>query len=209
MVTVQEAERRAKWILISVIAIFGTLVVMALATKPKAFISSLGFTPTGIGGPLAWLLALLITTYYVWGAAHIAAVRERMFRPTLLKLVAVIAAVMAGIVEEIIFRKWIMDYLDRGGMGMSLQVLASGLAFGVAHATWGLLARSFDAALHSVVITGILGIALAVIYLEADRSLAPCIVAHFLMTAFTEPGLMVGGLRGELGFRAVSNKEAA
>lgn len=202
MATVQHAERLAKWILVSVIAIFGTLIAMPLATEPHAFISSLGFTPTRIGGPLSWLLAILISTYYVWGAAHIPAVRERMFRPTLLKLVAVVAAVTAGIVEEIIFRKWIMDYLDRGGIGMLLQVLASGLAFGLAHATWGLLARSFDAALHSVVSTGILGIALGVVYLVADRSLAPCIVAHFVMTALTEPGLMVGGIRGELGFRA-------
>jgi uncharacterized protein len=203
MATVQHAERLTKWILISVIAIFGPLVVMPLATKPHAFISFLGFTPTRIGGPIAWLLAILIATYYVWSAAHyIPAVRERMFRPTLLKLIAVIAAVGAGIVEEVVFRKWIMDYLDRGGMGMLLQVLASGLAFGLAHATWGLLARSFDGALHAVVSTGILGIALGVVYLVADRSLAPCIVAHFFMTALTEPGLMVGGILGELGFRA-------
>ena len=202
MATVQHAERLAKWILISVTAIFGPLIVMPLATTPHAFISSLGFTSTRIGGPLAWLLAILISTYYVWSAAHyIPAVRERMFRPTLLKLIAVISAVVAGIVEEVVFRKWIMDYLDRGGMGMLLQVLASGLAFGLVHATWGLLARSFDAALHSVVSTGILGIALGVVYLVADRSLAPCIVAHFFMTALTEPGLMVGGILGELGFR--------
>jgi membrane protease YdiL (CAAX protease family) len=95
-----------------------------------------------------------------------------------------------------------MDYLDRRGMGMPLQVLASGLAFGLAHSTWGLLARSVNAAFHSVVGTGILGIALGVVYLVADRNLAPCIVAHFFITALTEPGLMIGGLRGELGFRA-------
>jgi uncharacterized protein len=202
MTTVQHAERLTKWIMIGVIAIFGTLVVMPLVTKPDEFISSLGFTPSKIGGPLAWILAILISTSYVWGAATIPAVRERMFRPTLLKLVAVIAAVMAGIVEEVIFRKWIMDDLDKRGMGMLLQVLASGLAFGLAHASWGLLARSLDAALHTVVSTGVLGIALGVVYLAADRSLAPCIVAHFFITALTEPGLMVGGIRGELGFRA-------
>ncbi|MGZ5065603.1 MAG: CPBP family intramembrane glutamic endopeptidase [Usitatibacter sp.] len=186
----------------SIIAIFGTLVVMTLVAKPHEFIVSLGFTPARIGGPLVWLLAILVTIYYVWGVAHIPAVRERMFRPTLLKLVAVIAAVMAGIVEEVIFRKWVMDYLDRAGMGMTLQVLASGVAFGLAHATWGLMARSFGAALHAIVSTGLLGIALGVIYLAADRSLAPCIIAHFFMTALAEPGLMVAGLQGELGFRA-------
>jgi membrane protease YdiL (CAAX protease family) len=201
--TVQHAERLTKWILISFIAIFGPLVAMPLATTPHAFVSHLGFTSAGMGGPLAWLLAVLISTYYVWAVAHyFPAVRERMFRPTLLKLIAVIAAVMAGIVEEVIFRKWVMDYLDRGGTGMLLQVLASGLAFGLAHAIWGLWARSFDAVLHSVVSTGILGIALGVVYLAADRSLAPCIVAHFFMTALSEPGLMVGGILGELGFRA-------
>jgi hypothetical protein len=83
-----------------------------------------------------------------------------------------------------------------------LQVMASGAAFGLGHAMWGLLGRSFDAALHAMVSTGILGVALGVVYLAADRSLAPCIVAHFIMTALTEPGLMVGGLRGQLGLRA-------
>ncbi len=202
MTNVESAERLAKWIMLNIIAIFGTLVVMTLVTKPHEFISTMGFTPARIGGPLPWLLALLATTYYVWGAGKIASVRERMFRPTLLKLIAVVAAVMAGIVEEIIFRKWVMDYLDRRDIGMLLQVLASGATFGLAHAIWGLLGRSFDAALHSMVATAILGIVLGVIYLAADRSLAPCIVAHFFMTALTEPGLMIGGIRGELGFRA-------
>jgi membrane protease YdiL (CAAX protease family) len=103
--TVQHAERITTWILIGFIVVFGSLVAMSLATTPVAFISFLGFTLTGIGGPLAWLLAALVSIYYVWGAAKIQAVRDRMFRPTPLKLIAVIAAVMAGIVEEIIFRK--------------------------------------------------------------------------------------------------------
>jgi CAAX protease family protein len=196
------AERTAAWILAGVLVIFGIPVLMALVTKPHEFISYLGFAPNRAGAALAWLLAAFVTIYYVWGAARIPAVREQMFRPTALKALAVMAAVMAGVFEEVVFRKWIMDYLDKHGLGMTLQVLASGLAFGLAHAMWGLVGRSFDAALHAMVTTGILGAVLGVVYLAADRSLAPCIVAHFIMTALTEPGLMVGGLRGQLGLRA-------
>ena len=202
MATVRNAERIAQWILLGAIAGFGTLVLMSLLTKPQAFIAYLGFATNHIGSPLAWLLSAFIVAEYVWGASKIPAVREHMFRRTALKLIAVVAAVMVAVVEEVIFRKWIMDYVDRRGMGSVFQVLASGVAFGSAHAVWGLLGRSVDAAVHAMVATGILGAALGVVYLVADRSLAPCIVAHFVISALIEPGLMVGGLRGHLGLRA-------
>ena len=202
MATERNAERVAAWIMVGFIVVFGTLILMSIVAKPDAFISYLGFATNQIGAPLAWLLSAFVTAEYVWGASKIPAVREHMFRPTALKLLAVVATVTAGVVEEIIFRKWIMDYLDKHAMGAVLQVLVSGVAFGSAHAVWGLLGRSFDAALHAMVATGILGAALGVVYLAADRSLAPCIVAHFVISALIEPGLMVGGLRGQLGFRA-------
>jgi hypothetical protein len=46
--------------------------------------------------------------------------------------------------------------------------------------------------------TSILGGALAIVYLIAGRSVAPCIVAHFLLDLFVEPGLVLAALRGEM-----------
>ena len=183
MTAARNAERITAWILLGTLAGFGTLVLMPLVTKPQAFLSHLGFAPGQIGVPLAWLLAAMVTIYYVWGVSRIPAVREHMFRLSPLKLLAVVTAVMAAVVEEVIFRKWVMDFLDKQGLGAVLQVLASGLAFGLAHAIWIIPTRSVDAVLHAIVATGIVGVALGITYLEADRSLAPCIVAHFFMTA--------------------------
>jgi membrane protease YdiL (CAAX protease family) len=201
MASLNKVERVAAGILAGTAAAWGTLVVVSLVAKPRAFIANLGFGPNQTDAPLAWILAALVVTYYVWGAAQIPSVREHMFRPTPLKLLAVLAGVMAASAEEVIFRKWIMDYLDKHTWGMALQVIASGVAFGLAHAMWGLFGRNFSAALQAMVATGLLGAALGVVYLAADRNLAPCVIAHFVITALIEPGLMVGGLRGELGFR--------
>jgi hypothetical protein len=45
----------------------------------------------------------------------------------------------------------------------------------------------------------LLGLALGAVYLASDRSLAPCIVAHFVITALIEPGLVLAAVRDQLG----------
>ena len=84
-----------------------------------------------------------------------------------------------------------MDALNNSGYGPIVQVLASGLAFGIAHLIWGI--KNFKAGLNAMVSTSALGAALAVVYLVGDRSLAPCVVAHIVVTALIEPGLVLAG----------------
>jgi hypothetical protein len=50
-------------------------------------------------------------------------------------------------------------------------------------------------------ITGVLGAALAAVYVLGGRSLAPCIAAHFLLDVAIEPGLVLAALRGEMAAR--------
>jgi membrane protease YdiL (CAAX protease family) len=123
--------------------------------------------------------------------------------PHALKLLAVLAAVAAAVLEEVIFRRWIMDYLDRNSTGVALQVVVSGVAFGLAHGFWGFFGRSFAAALQAVIASGVLGAMLGVVYIMSDRSLAPCIVAHFIITALIESGLVLAAFRGQLGVSPV------
>jgi hypothetical protein len=42
-----------------------------------------------------------------------------------------------------------------------------------------------------------MGVGLALVYLAADRNLAPCIVAHFIITGAIEPGLMIAAVTGQ------------
>jgi hypothetical protein len=46
--------------------------------------------------------------------------------------------------------------------------------------------------------TSVLGFMLAVVYVSSHRILAPCIVSHFLINVFIEPGLVLAGFRGEM-----------
>jgi membrane protease YdiL (CAAX protease family) len=64
-------------------------------------------------------------------------VRANLLKPSILKVLALAVAVAAGLCDEGIFRKLLMDWEARAGYGAALQILSSGLAFGVAHSLWG------------------------------------------------------------------------
>jgi hypothetical protein len=159
----------------------------------------MGFAPGRAGTVVGWLLAGIVTGAFVWQSARLPSVRANLVRPSFLKILGLAVAVAAGILEEVIFRKWLMDYLSDQAIGPLMQILASGLAFGLAHGVWGLMARSLRAAAGATAITGSLGVALGFVYIIAGRSVAPCIAAHFLINAFIEPGLVLAATRGEMG----------
>ena len=71
----------------------------------------------------------------------------------------------------------------------------AGLIF-VAHGGFKRIAAGVNAMLS----TGALGIGLGIVYLVGDRSLAPCVVAHFMITALIEPGLIVAAVKDKLGY---------
>lgn len=109
-----------------------------------------------------------------------------------LKIVAVLAAVIAGIFEEALFRGVLMDRLAAAGRSRVLQVLVSGLVFGCLHfyAFAGL-----PAALMAQAATTVLGWGLAALYLLSGRSLWPCVTAHALIDAVLEPALLLSFIR--------------
>ncbi|MCH7917340.1 MAG: CPBP family intramembrane metalloprotease [Planctomycetes bacterium] len=114
-----------------------------------------------------------------------------------LKGLSLWAAVGAAVVEEAFFRRIVMDGVMQAGDIVPLQIIASALVFGVAHALWGLIKGSVHVALTTAVATGIIGAALAVVYAVGDRSLAPCIAAHFLIDAVVQPGLVLSAVSDE------------
>jgi membrane protease YdiL (CAAX protease family) len=186
-------------ILISMIFLWGSFVLVSFFSDPKGFISYLGFTNNNNSGTtLSWALALLTVILYCFSAAKIPDVKYYMFRIDGLKVVAILAAVFAGIMEEVIYRKWIMDYLNAQDFSVILQVIISGLAFGIIHLLWGI--KNIKAGVNAFISTSILGFALAIVYLVSERSLAPCIVAHFIITALIEPGLLIAAKNDKLGY---------
>lgn len=96
------------------------------------------------------------------------------------------------------FRRWLMNYLQARGFHSLVQIIASGLLFGLLHGGWGLLGWNLRAAVRAMAATGILGLIFAVVFVLAGRSLAPCVAAHFLVNLCVEPGLVLAALRGEM-----------
>jgi uncharacterized protein len=106
--------------------------------------------------------------------------------------------VSAGICEESVFRGFIMKQAADAGLGPVFQVVFSAVFFGAAHLGWGQIMRggSIAAALPAVIITMILGCALAIVYLVSRRSLAPVILAHMLIDMAIEPWLLLFAVSG-------------
>jgi hypothetical protein len=178
----------------------GTPIAMQRAGIQTGFLANLGFKSGPRGIAWAWGGALLLALgYAAFSIARIPEVAHHWHEISWLKAEAIVAAVAAGVVEEAVFRRLLMDAIAKAGGNALMQITASALAFGIAHGTWGLLGGSVHAAIGAAIATSILGAGLAVVYLVGRRSLAPCIVAHFLIDAVIEPGLLlaaVGGFRG-------------
>jgi uncharacterized protein len=125
-------------------------------------------------------------------------VAEKQTEISLFKLLGILSAVVGGIVEEVFFRRWTMDMFMSGGFNPILQLVVSGVAFGLAHTSWTLLVkRDFKATLPAIISTSILGIFLAIIYLAGGRNLGTCIFAHVLINIVIEPWLMLSAVSGK------------
>ncbi len=190
---------RVALIMSAVIAVQGfPLVFFALQKGGLAFVGRLfGFGAPSIA-PLAWALSLLIA--FCYGALSMRSlpfIREHALDFDALKLLAIVFALVTGTFEELFFRKWIMDWLSKREASLVLQILVSGVAFGVVHAVWGFLGGSLRAAVTSMVFTTALGWALAFVYIIAGRQLAPAAWSHILVNLAIEPWLLLGvmGLR--------------
>ncbi|MBM4669200.1 CPBP family intramembrane metalloprotease [Rhodococcus hoagii] len=84
-------------------------------------------------------------------------VREHVTEISPLKALGVWVAITSSAIEEIIFRRMVMDALADNGIGAVGQIGASALAFGVAHGAWVLLGREWAIAIPVVVSTTCLG----------------------------------------------------
>jgi uncharacterized protein len=150
----------------------------------------------------AVLGAVAITAGFVAYSARNAAIRARIGTFGWITIPAVLVAVIAGIVEEVYFRKVLMDALAAGGVGVAVQIAVSGLAFGALHAFWG-IGGGWRVACGAIFATTLLGIALAVLYAADGRVLAPCIYAHIAIDLVLEPALVLSAVDAALRRRAV------
>jgi hypothetical protein len=190
---------KTAWILGTATLIMFSPLAMVLAGYSIPMFQNLGFQSETIAPPLAWILATITAIVYVlFTMKAIPLVLAKQKEISLFKLLGILSALVGGIVEEVFFRRWTMDMLMSGGVAPFLQVIISGVVFGLAHTSWTLLAkRDFKATLPAIISTSILGIFLAVIYLAGGRNLGPCIFAHVLINIVIEPWLMLSAVSGK------------
>ena len=171
---------------------------MSLFWHPIPLFQNLGFERESIAPPLAWILAAILAIVYVFYTMKaIPLVLSRQREISLFKLLGILSAVVGGIVEEVFFRRWTMDMLMSRGVALILQVIISGIAFGLAHFSWLLAKRDFKFAIPAILSTSVLGIFLAIIYLLGGRNLGPCIFAHVMINIVIEPWLMLSAVSGK------------
>jgi len=180
------------------LAMFSPL-AMSLFWHPIPLFQNLGFERESLAPPVGWILATIIAIVYVlYTMKAIPFIASMQREISLFKLLGILSALVGGIVEEVFFRRWTMDMFMKGGFNPILQVIISGVAFGLAHTSWTLLAkRDFKATLPAIISTSILGIFLAIIYIAGGRNLGPCIFAHVLINTVIEPWLMLSAVSGK------------
>jgi membrane protease YdiL (CAAX protease family) len=133
-------SRKAAIILGFFFAIEGAWVALNASANLSRFLIVLGFAPGQLGAPAGWGLATVVTILFVHRSAGLPSVRANLFKLSLLKVLAILMAIAAGILEEVIFRRMFMNYLQGQGFGVAAQVLFSAIAFGVSHGIWACLA---------------------------------------------------------------------
>jgi uncharacterized protein len=192
-------RRKTAWILGTVLGVMFSPLAMLLVGYQIPMFQNLGFESNSIAAPIAWILAAIVAiVYVVYTMRAIPFIVSMQREISLFKLLGILTAVVGGIVEEVFFRRWIMDMLMKGGSAPIIQVAISGVAFGLAHTSWTLLAkRDFKVTLHTIISTSILGIFLAIVYLAGGRNLGPCICAHVLINLVIEPWLMLSAVSGK------------
>lgn len=152
----------------------------------------------GLGKRTNWrglVLALLVAGVYCAITALNPAVGSHLTQFIPLKLLAVVAALVAGLVEETIFRGYVMTTLAASRRGPVAQVVVSGVCFAIAHF------YAFVSPVTLLVTFGMtfaLGVGLAVAYLLGGRSLTPAIIGHALVDLVIEPWLLLGFFTGAM-----------
>lgn len=188
-----QAEKITAWVLTGVSASLTAVIVWWTWGRSEKFLERIGFTDNIWHMPMVWALAIIIALAYITYAAWaVPTVRQNLFTMSRLKLIGIWAAIVSGIVEEIVFRHFLMDGLMNAGAGVGVQIALSALAFGVAHAAWVVLSGEWKTTFYTVTSTVALGALLAWLYILSDRSTLPAIAAHVIINLGMEPWLMLG-----------------
>ncbi|PRX46953.1 hypothetical protein B0I33_10650 [Prauserella shujinwangii] len=188
-----------RWILLSVCVGLSAVIAWWYFTSPETFFTEvLGFGTVAEVSIWAWLLMVAVAvTYTVYTVKSVAFVDRHKGELSTLKIIGVWAAVVSGVVEEVVFRAKLMDWAMSAGFAPVTQVVISAVVFGAAHAAWIVFRGELTVVLPVVIATTLLGAMLAVVYLVAGRNILPPIIAHTVINLVIEPWLILAAVAGK------------
>lgn len=132
------------------------------------------------------VLALSAGALYIWYSSHLPEIGENLSEISMFKLWGLVAGAGGAVMEEIIFRGYIMTHLEQVKITPKIQVLLTAITFSLIHLGFGLT---------GMLCTFLLGAALGGLYLLGRRSLFGPALCHVAINAVLEPWLLLWLLR--------------
>ncbi|WP_285394499.1 CPBP family intramembrane glutamic endopeptidase [Lysinibacillus sp. fls2-241-R2A-57] len=197
--TTSSERNKTGWILITIATMLTASIIFWFFNNPEGFIENLiGYKRDVFSNIFLWIFTLFIIVGYIaYTIIALPFVKAHVFTMSWLKVIGIWIAIVTGIVEEVIFRHLLMEYLLTNAFSDLTQILISGIVFGIAHGVWVLLRGDWKIALPVILSTTILGSLLAMLYIMTGRSTFAPIVAHMLINMVIEPWLMLSAVSGK------------
>ena len=127
------------------------------------------------------VLSLGVALLYSWYTLRIPAVKENIAEISFFKLWGAFVGVLAALMEEIVFRGYVMARLQQVKISPLVQVLLTSVAFSLLHLGFGFI---------GILCTLVVGIALGGLYLIGQRNLLGPVLCHCTINAIVEPWLL-------------------
>jgi membrane protease YdiL (CAAX protease family) len=142
-----------------------------------------------------WIAAAIVAGLFMWFNLALPLRNEQNLGEVSLFHIynALTAGVIAGFVEEILFRGFFMTQLTWAGFGKVAQVTISAILYGLVHSAWGFTSGMFTMQMigGAVIGTAVFGVFSSIVYLVSRRSLMPVIIGHAAIDFVIEPWLFV------------------
>ncbi len=101
---------------------------------------------------------------------------------SLFKAAGAVVGVIGAIVEESVFRGYLISELRKLGVSTGAQIILSGASFGIIHAGFSFI---------GILFAYVLGIAMATAYVIGKHSLASSVIGHTVVNILVEPWLLL------------------
>lgn len=114
------SNKKAAIILCSISLTMTVFIVLGFVYNATGFIYFMGINERALKIPLAWLCSIILAISYIaYTARMMPFVRENLFNfKGLLKWIGIYAAFSGGIMEELVFRKMFMNWLNVNDIGV-------------------------------------------------------------------------------------------